>query len=119
MLTLLLLILCIIDTIRLPKLLRLTSSQYPLIDKDEFQNWKETEIKGMKTFLFITWPFIFIDVTSEILTLTGNMMKKTSFQIIGVTFVLWVIVFFITSRFSRKAKQLRKELGIKQPRKNS
>lgn len=115
MLELILLIVGIVYAVRMPRLRRVTNTDYPGVDATAFQQWKTTELKGMRVFIVTTWTAFVVQTTCLLSSITGHMDFEAYVPIAGTVFVCWLIGLTVSAVQGSKAKKIKKQLGIKWP----
>jgi len=109
----------ILYAMRRPKLKALTAEQFPGVPPDKFAEWQRLELKSISWNLWTSWGLLLI-ATPLYVFLASFPHKHTLHEVVtllypGLVFV-WSI--FVVRSLSKAAK-LKKQLGIKWPKKTS
>ena len=105
--------------IRRPKLKALTAEQFPGVPPDKFAEWQMLELKSMSRLLWTCWGWLLI-ATPLYIFLASFPHKHTLHDVVTLLYPGLVTVLLISWMIShRKATKLKKELGIKWPKKTS
>lgn len=127
MLQLILLILGIIALVRLPRLIRCKSADYPEVDPAAFAAWRSTEKASTIWLLIASWGVLIVQIIAFVAvglflglsrasekTIESAMLIVT---IIGVFFMLGMLI--PAAIHGSKAKKLRMDAGILWPKKKT
>ena len=109
----------ILYAIRRPKLKALTAEQFPGVPPDKFAEWQMLELKSISWNLWTCWGLLLI-ATPLYIFLASFPHKHTLHDVVTLLYPGLVFVWSIfVVRSQVKASKLKKQLGIKWPKKTS
>ncbi|MDO8589015.1 MAG: hypothetical protein Q7T82_18465 [Armatimonadota bacterium] len=115
MIQIILLVAGIFTAVRLPKLLRRASADYPGVDPDAFQRWHQADLKSAYAFLIATWGALAVQIVVLIAagTATG-VSQDLTFLYVGyaISFLVFLGPLIWAAILGSKAARLKKEAGI-------
>jgi MFS-type transporter involved in bile tolerance (Atg22 family) len=93
----------------------LTNADYPGVPADRFEQWKALELKSVTIFLWATWGLLLIG--TPITLVFATRFPGGALGIQALYLVLFLILLLFSAIPGTQAARLRKELGIRWPRK--
>ena len=111
-------ILCLVSGLSLlvkrPKIKALSSSQFPNVPMEAFDDWKRHEMKSLNLFLWAGWGLLLLSIPAELVV---TLVWPSGLLALGIVLGVMFLTVLVSSAISgTEAAKINKRFGFKTPK---